>query len=1102
MASSAGKAKSKDRRTSLSGKEPREPEPEVDVLRTQVDSFLKSSGANGLGLASSDRCATMEALLKQYTFKGSLAMTNEEGEHLLHPQGYSNGERPVRSRQPGGDSSNTIQPERERKSTGRDLLQHLDSEGLMALKDCFRAHGDELDPEQFTSLTWSCVGHVEGRDERHFTARLQELYAQLTDEAESLSWSAFARYLLEEGVVSEKVRHVNMVKILSHIELENIATLAEYFRRDGGSLHLEQFVMVMKSLFHHLFDLTALFHCQEEERQLVAQIVSLFQLIDINGEGTLSWEKFTTFLVDQGMVEDIAREFNIIRFRQNSLVRDDMPHQSHMEKAFYCSTWDKIAFIEQGAKCLKLCTPDLVPYREIRDIAQPLCVEYIEKYKYLMVSCSDQTLSFFDVDNGLKLLRRFETKTAQIVMCWSVVAQAPFTADYEGRIFAWDMELVRTGVGKGEGKSEGGPWDNPYLKAIPQRHKADTVPMRHIKPEEPDTRVVRRGNPRVKATDPDHPNSGGTIATMLLELPVLQQMASCGVDRNVMIWDVTTGLLRQLLEGHQMGVRCMAFAASNKVLVTGGFDYNLFVWNPYVGTSTHVIRGHVAPIVGIEVLGAASNQIVSADSEGVLKTWDLGTYQLIQNIIVDGLLSLRVFVSVPTHKRIFAADRKFIAYDYQNAGVADQTDDAPILKATFHHLRRVFFTACTTHLRIWDAVTGGIKCMIPHRDAEIISFSVDDRGQKVFVGDHDGEIWVYNSTTGCVIKKMTAHSKEVSGLLYCGDRNVISVSWDTHIFVHDESSETPRLWRSAKNVHHGDITCVAFSRHLGLVATGSIDCVISVREYERLRPVSSLLGHKSEILALAFVEPFPLLASTDAGGNVAIWMVPFGARHKHDNKVLIRFINTHSLEHPTPVGCLAPLCEADSERFLMYAGDESGELRVWDFSAVLTAGNVVPSSPKSEWEPHKVEYLQIPPHITASVAKKAAALETPELPACLSEKVVQMHSWRAHTEGIRSIEVCSLPACCVTAGSDHMVKVWSRHGELLTVLRAYGQTHWNFPMKAETFGVDVETLSHVLRQVGELEKRKSRPPVFLTQDTRSTVGSPKRASKPFVRPHA
>ena len=38
-------------------------------------------------------------------------------------------------------------------------------------------------------------------------------------------------------------------------------------------------------------------------------------------------------------------------------------------------------------------------------------------------------------------------------------------------------------------------------------------------------------------------------------------------------------------------------------------------------------QGHSAPIVGIEVLGASSNQVVSADSEGVVKTWDLGTYQ-------------------------------------------------------------------------------------------------------------------------------------------------------------------------------------------------------------------------------------------------------------------------------------------------------------------------------------------------------------------------------------------------------------------------------------------------------------------------------------------
>ena len=43
-------------------------------------------------------------------------------------------------------------------------------------------------------------------------------------------------------------------------------------------------------------------------------------------------------------------------------------------------------------------------------------------------------------------------------------------------------------------------------------------------------------------------------------------------------------------------------------LVPGGSPHLAEVWNPYVGKSIHTIHGHSAPIVGIEVLGASSNQ--------------------------------------------------------------------------------------------------------------------------------------------------------------------------------------------------------------------------------------------------------------------------------------------------------------------------------------------------------------------------------------------------------------------------------------------------------------------------------------------------------------
>ena len=89
-----------------------------------------------------------------------------------------------------------------------------------------------------------------------------------------------------------------------------------------------------------------------------------------------------------------------------------------------------------------------------------------------------------------------------------------------------------------------------------------------------------RGGSKTPRTDKASSNRGETIVMALLELPVLGLMASCGVDKNVMLWDVQTGSHKGTLRGHEMGVRCMAFAMSSKVLITGGYDYKLMVLSP------------------------------------------------------------------------------------------------------------------------------------------------------------------------------------------------------------------------------------------------------------------------------------------------------------------------------------------------------------------------------------------------------------------------------------------------------------------------------------------------------------------------------------------
>eukprot|EP00439_Symbiodinium_sp_Y106_P057704 s1575_g8.t1 len=539
---------------------------------------------------------------------------------------------------------------------------------------------------------------------------------------------------------------------------------------------------------------------------------------------------------------------------------------------------------------------------------------------------------------------------------------------------------------------------------------------------------------------------------------------------------VFTGIYKNTLRGHKMGVRCMAFATSTKVLVTGGYDYNLFVWNPY---------GHGAPVVGIEVLGAASNQVVSADSEGFVKTWDLGTYQMIQSFYVDEVTILRAFVSIPSYKRVIVVEREFIAFDYENTGIPDQTEEEPLIKVFYNERLKVFVSGTISVVKIWDAVTGAIQVVIPHKDAEITDFCFDDRGRKLFVSDHLGDIHVYHSSTGCCVKKLTSHAKEVSGMIYCpGDKSLVlhgPVSWDRSIAVHDESGATAAVHRRATNAHKGDITCVAYSRHLGLIATGSTDCVIAVREYLKLRILACLLGHKSGVTTLAFVEPYPLLVSADYGGNVAVWAVPslsgkdhkLHPQYKHWFKLLkqeTRFINMQSLESSASVNCLDFWAEADSDNrtLVLYTGDEDirfgfgdGEVRTWDLSALLSTAGLQPTPPipEADWDPYK-RVENDASHTAETVARNAASLEVPELPAMMDQPLVRQGlSWKAHTDSLRSLKVYSNPPCLVTAGKglrgsqgfDGMAKIWARDGTLISVLRAYGQTPWHFPAEERIY---------------------------------------------------
>jgi WD40 repeat protein len=58
----------------------------------------------------------------------------------------------------------------------------------------------------------------------------------------------------------------------------------------------------------------------------------------------------------------------------------------------------------------------------------------------------------------------------------------------------------------------------------------------------------------------------------------------------------------KVLSGHQKAIREMAYSEKQKIIVSCGFDFEIFVWNPYLEEKIMKLDGHEHPLVGVTCL--------------------------------------------------------------------------------------------------------------------------------------------------------------------------------------------------------------------------------------------------------------------------------------------------------------------------------------------------------------------------------------------------------------------------------------------------------------------------------------------------------------------
>jgi len=344
------------------------------------------------------------------------------------------------------------------------------------------------------------------------------------------------------------------------------------------------------------------------------------------------------------------------------------------------------------------------------------------------------------------------------------------------------------------------------------------------------------------------------------------------------------------LKGHSKAVREIAYSERHKILVSCGFDFEVFVWNPYCEDYIIKLDGHESPLVGVNC-PSNLNSFITCDTKGMVKVWNISNYTCTQTFYVPNVIHVTSMRVVPKHRRLICGSRVFKVFEYTKPFVPESSDDNPIQCALFSPVRFEFYIAGERSIKIWNAKTGKpVRVLKNIFDSDITCMIFDKNHRKLIVGDHLGHVKVFDLLSGIMTHELDGHDPldgEISFIGYGDDDNtIITCGWDRVIKIHsDDKTELkdPKefVLRGKKNCHKKDIISGDYSHNLGLIATGSRDNTVRIWDYEKVKLEEELLGHTSEVVIVKFLNPFPILLTADNSGQLYLWLTKPHAKAKH-----------------------------------------------------------------------------------------------------------------------------------------------------------------------------------------------------------------------------
>ncbi|KAI0480120.1 WD40 repeat-like protein [Xylariaceae sp. FL0804] len=230
----------------------------------------------------------------------------------------------------------------------------------------------------------------------------------------------------------------------------------------------------------------------------------------------------------------------------------------------------------------------------------------------------------------------------------------------------------------------------------------------------------------------------GHIMGVWAMVPWDEILVSGGCDRDVRVWDMTQGTCLHTLRGHTSTVRCLKMSDANTA-ISGSRDTTLRVWDIRQGVCRNVLVGHQASVRCLEIKG---DIVVSGSYDATAKIWSISEGRCLHTLTGH-------------YSQIYA-----IAFDGQ----------------------RVVTGSLDTSVRVWDARSGEPIAVLQGHTSLVGQLQL--RGNTLVTGGSDGSVRVWSLERMCPIHRLAAHDNSVTSLQF-DDTRVVSGGSDGRVKVWD-----------------------------------------------------------------------------------------------------------------------------------------------------------------------------------------------------------------------------------------------------------------------------------------------------------------------------